>query len=74
MTITSHQIQSVLKTYDRQLRLERMYKRGENEGAKLTVDLVHISPEGRNKLQISELVATQNKEPQVAKTALDKDE
>ncbi len=74
MTITSHKIQTVLKTYDKQLRLGQMYKRGEKKEEKKTEDLVHISPEGKNKQQISELVAIRDKETQITKTALHKDE
>ncbi len=74
MTITNHDIQTVLKTYNRQLRLEQMSRRSESKKARNIEDLINISPEGRKKQQALELVAVLDKEREIEKTYTNKDE
>ena len=73
MTITNHDIQTVLKTYNRQLRLERMSRSSESKKARNIEDLINISPEGRRKQLALELVAGQEKEREIEKTYTNKD-
>ncbi len=64
MTITNQQIETVLRTYDRQLRIERMNQNSENKKAQSAEDLVNISLAGRMKLLASEPVEIQDSKGQ----------
>lgn len=61
MTVSSYQIQNVLRTYNKQLRLEKVQNDIKKDGPRVIEDEVHISLEGKRR-QIYEEIATQVKE------------
>ncbi len=60
MTITNQKIETVLRTYHRQLRTGRMNQNSENKKAQSAEDLVNISIAGRMKQLASEPVEIQD--------------
>ncbi|MBW2147271.1 MAG: hypothetical protein JRG73_07605 [Deltaproteobacteria bacterium] len=66
MTISNYQIQNVLRTYNKQLRLEKVRNNIKEKGPRVIEDEVHISLDGRRR-QIFEQVAAQMKESLIGK-------
>ncbi len=73
MTITNQQIETVLRTYDKQLRIERINQNSENKKAQSAEDLVNISLAGKMKQLASEPVEIQDSKGQIEETSPNKE-